>query len=622
MTSPPADTRYTFVECDGQKKQKHRKEAQSHVMREYMRKRRLKEVQQFQNQAPQPSESVQTSPARSAPRPLPDLKPLLRNASKDLPAESSKPVPEAKPPASSKDPPKAKWGRPALSSRSKRLAEGQDNSQQKPQHIAPKPLAIKPAGSPSSTRIYPVRSSPALSTISSPSTASSSTLVDDASTVSLEETMTELVRKPKSPPKRFSPLSSTLRASLSAMGLYSPPQDSLSTFRRDAFSCYPIAMTDREALLVDYWMASSNDIFRVNELTQSKSLFKMKDLMFPAAMSSPAAFEMLVLLPAALHRSHKDAMFLDGPVRRARAVLQVNSIIDHLVNKSTLSGDDWLAIMAVIAMERLHGDQKAAQVFGQLLWEIALWKYERSMQWLMEERTFTCYAWINALWCFDPDPLAPNRKYEDNMLMTEASYVWTLKILRDALKLTMQEVQFAMQGHVTRRHTTFSHGTGLHRILSPVGLTEAELGLKEYRRRSVLRANVLLLIHLAFLHSSQSGVNRDEEFLVSLESSFVALDIANSPDPLLLLFWAMLNLPRAADSYAGVHAHAHIARITTPASSFAWPPMTHTSNLLFAWLSLDRGRDGTFFVPTVDAETVALDLGYDLGEAGLTSPIG
>ena len=615
MTSPAADnTRYTFVECDGQKKQKHRKEAQSHVMREYMRKRRLKEVQQFQNQSSPPSESVQTSPTRSAPRPLPDLKPLLRSASGNIVPEPSKKQADEPKVAASKDPPKAKWGRPALSSRSKRLLEGQDTLQQKPLTIAPKPIVSKTDSSPSSSQIDQSRSSPSSSSISS-----TSTLVSESSAAMLDEKMTALFRKPQSPPKRPAPLSSGLRASLSAMALFSPPQDSLSTYRRDAFSSYPVAMTDREIALVDYWMSFANDVFQVDGLTQSKRLFSMKNLMFPAAMSSPAAFEMLVLLPAALHRAHKDVMFSEAPIRRSRAVLQVNSIIDHLVNQLKLSGDDWLAIMAVIAVERIHGQRECSTVFGQLLWEIAVWKYERSMQWLIEDRTITCYAWINALWAFDPDPLAHDRKYEDNMLMAEASYKWTLIILRDALKLTMHETQLAMHGQILRRHTTFSKGSGLHRILSSVGLTEANLGVKEFRRRSVLRANILLLIHLAFLSSKQSGIDRDEEFLMSLENCSVELDIANSSDPLLLLLWAMLNLPLAARSYAGSHAHAHISRITTPAASFGWPPMTQTSNLLFAWLALNQSQNGAYFLPTIDPVTIAKDIGYDL-DTNLSSP--
>lgn len=595
MASTTTDTRYTFVECDGQKRQKHRKEAQSHVMREYMRKRRLKEVEEFQNSVVLPSQYVQMSPGHSPPRPLPDLKPLLQHVSEDVKTESSSPtassMTNSEPP---KDPPKAKWGRPALSSRSKRLLEGQDKTQQKPQHIAPKPL------------LHTIEKSSALSRADN-GTATSPVRGDNQAS-SLSNKMSKLFGFPPKPPKRSAPLPSRLRASLSAMGLYSP-QDSLTSYRKDTFGSLPVDMTDREFGLVDYWMSHSSDIYCVNGLTTNKHAYKMKDLMFPAAMSSPVAFETLVLLPAALHRaSHQDytAMLAEVHVRRSRVVRRINELIDRLVNELKLTGDEWLALMALIAMERLHGNADSGRLFGQVLWEIAVWKYERRMMWLIEDRVLTCYAWLNALWAFDPEPIAKDRKREDDVLLAEAAYDWTLKIMDEAKGLAIEESHAIARGESSRRYTMFRSGSGLYQILSASGLTEEILGLREWHKRSILRAKILLLIHLSLLSFRTTAPYRYEEFLINIEQAYHSFDMARSPDPLLLLLWVLLTQPTVSHLYT----HGNIARITTPAAISGWPPMTRISNVMLAWLALDREANGSFIIPHLEPPEIARDLGF------------
>lgn len=597
MASTTTDTRYTFVECDGQKRQKHRKEAQSHVMREYMRKRRLKEVEEFQNSVALPTDYAEMSPGHSPPRPLPDLKPLLQHVSDDIKQESSNPgnTTSTEPPKDApKDPPKAKWGRPALSSRSKRLLEGQDKPQQKPQHIAPKPLLHTIERSSTLSRTDTVHSANSLSPVRT-----------NSQTTSLSNKMSKLFGLPSKPPKRAAPIPSRLRASLSAMGLYSP-QDSLTSYRKDTFGSLPVDMTDREFGLMDYWMSHSGDIYRLNGLTSNKQVCKMKDLMFPAAMSSPVAFETLVLLPAALHRASQDTMLAEVHVRRSRVVRRLNELIDRLVNQLKLSGDEWLAMMGLIAMERLHGNADSGRLFGQVLWEIAIWKYERKMQWLLDDRIVTCYAWLNALWAFDLEPIAQDRKREDDVLLAESAYEWTNKIMDDARALTVEESHAIARGETSTRYMMFRSGSGLNQILSSNGLTEEILGPREFHKRGILRTNIILLIHLSLLSLRSTAPYRYEEFLATIEHTYHSLDMAHSSNPLLLLFWVLLNQPTVSTMYT----HGNIARITSPAAISGWPPMTRISNVLLAWLALDRDPNGAFIIPHMEPSEIASDIGF------------
>lgn len=592
MASTTTDTRYTFVECDGQKRQKHRKEAQSHVMREYMRKRRLKEVEEFQNSVTLSPQYVQISPGHSPPRPLPNLKPLLQHMSNEIKPEPSNTatISNPEPP---KDPPKAKWGRPALSSRSKRLLEGQDKTQQKPQHIAPKPL------------LHTLEQSSVLSGPENARKKASPPCAHSESRItSFSNRISELFGLSSRGPERPAPLPSRLRASLSAMGLYSP-QDSLTSYRKDAFGSFPVEMTDREFALVDYWMSHSSDIYAVNGLTPNKDAYKMKDLVFPAAMSSAVAFETLVLLPAALHRASQDTMLAEVHVRRSRVVRRLNELIDRLVNELKLSGDEWLAMMGLIAMERLHGDADSGRLFGQVLWEIGVWKYERQMQWLLEDRFLTCYAWVNALWAFDPEPIA-EQKREDEVLLAEAAYDWTVKIMNDARAVTIDESEAITRGEPSTRRAMFQPDSGLYQILSPTGLSKDRLGVREFHKRSILRAKCLLLIHLSLLSFRSTAPDRYEEYLTSIQNAYHSFNVAQSPDPLLLLFWILLTQPTISHMYT----HGNIARITSPASASGWPPMTQISNVLLAWLALGRDDDGSFIIPTMQPFEISADLGF------------
>lgn len=208
---------------------------------------------------------------------------------------------------------------------------------------------------------------------------------------------------PPSPESEACPsLSSSRSSSRSHSSSFSSatgPMDLLSSLRRDAFNSYPVRLSEQDHKLVDYWLEKFPTMIHLDADPRVESRFSpTRKVFFPAAMSSPWAFETTVLLFAAL--SFAKALGLTDTqqtsLHRARALRLTKEHIQSLSARAvSIEGDsDMVAFLSLAVSENRYGDKLQSLAHLQAVRQYLRRRREKN-QLPLDRKADMIFQWYN-----------------------------------------------------------------------------------------------------------------------------------------------------------------------------------------------------------------------------------
>jgi hypothetical protein len=390
-------------------------------------------------------------------------------------------------------------------------------------------------------------------------------------------------------------MSGTLRSSPWA----APPQDYLTSLRRDTLNTLPVDL-GQDQILVDYWFA---ELPHILQLDGNPSIVRMlssgSNLLFSATLSSPEAFQSTILLWAMYHRAHVQGIKHSPHAERLRSSFIRWSI--DVTNPSNWNGEHLeetgMALLSSANAECLYGDQSMALQF-----------YDRGRSWFRRWRLsgsmWTSYhnvALKMLFWWYrvlNADSICCTRNYvvsEGNLFAhkhLEEDFETFWSFVHGARELAMQQSLMTMGSRTVRRRTEFRRGGSFHTLLQ---LRPSLARNTQRRRQFYCQFLVLCFVHAALLELKDSFMET-ETYLADLLQQTAKMDLTADEFPIFSLLW--LFQEDQLLSYSAMAASVSAAsQITLRLTDLG---LSLLNSALIAYLELDDGPAGAANLPYLE----------------------
>lgn len=366
------------------------------------------------------------------------------------------------------------------------------------------------------------------------------------------------------------------------------PLSPLSSLSREYFDSYPISLRPEDQDLVHYWFQHFGSMIGLDNSNIEQNFSPTTLVFFPAAMTSPWAFETTVLMFAAYHSAQRagsrHAEMADRAVYHYRkAISLANAHLGSFVKDGKSGDEDMIALHSLAIAENMLGNRTQSKIHLQGL---RRYMRQRRLKGILatSHRTdliFQHYGFMTTDNCY------LEAEYKSSVEAELRSDVEALRTWLDEAR-TWAFVQSSMP-QSSHRKTVFLPGTPLHDTLSRCGKSLLHKCHQLY---------ALILIHQTLLDCKvHPGASETTLRHLSLVAGNLKLEKTTEPIPTLI--WAMLMDKKL---YSPARTIFSVLRLAQPAKRLSLRSMSLISDALLSYLVFTRDPYGPLSFPVLDFE--------------------
>jgi hypothetical protein len=400
------------------------------------------------------------------------------------------------------------------------------------------------------------------------------------------------------------------KGSFTSVPSIASPRTALRNFRETSSENFPIALSDRDHELVDFWLENVPNQNSACVSRLEPPFAPLRDVLFSLAMTGPAAFQVIVLDYAALLQARmlgvKDTK--TSILHRARAVRMVNECIQECLHRGRSSVPDLVAVLAMTMTEDRFGTKEHSFIHARAAKHIIVELGGPSA--IATNRALEIFAhWVlSTTEGFGYEIVPP--AYPDAGRLNHDFYEF-MTFLGNARKLSSAQRSPAHESLIPRRHALFKAGLHMHRHLCPLPTEHRSSTVSNFQLYS--RLAVLLYAHVT-LWDLRSSPTSSERFLKNLSLHLAELDFDCGYMPSSLLFWTFLHEQTLFES----NRMWCVQRLISVLKQLSYTRIYRISDALLSFLTFEADRQDIDYLDIFDveglkAEAFGLEIGGEQG---------